>query len=81
MLIFAYYCGMLDQSYTDRDIPQVERMCCLLDDPDNHMWQFKLESGEVISYWRKDGHIHGNIRGIDEREIPKSSIANGRRTR
>ena len=31
MLIFAYYCGMLDQSYTDRDIPQVERMCCLLD--------------------------------------------------
>ena len=78
-MIFAYCCGMLDHAFTDRDEEQINRMCRNLDNPQNDMWEYKLEDGKAILFWRKDGRIHGNIFGHDERDIPESSIANGRR--
>ena len=52
-------------------------MCRRLDDPDNDTRSYELEDGTPILYWRRDGRIHGNTLGHDERDIPESSIANG----
>lgn len=76
MMIFAYFCGQLDHSFTDKDTAQVEHMCRKLDSPWNDTWIFELENGETVMFWRKDGIIHGNIFGFDESDIPEESIAN-----
>ena len=77
MQIFAYFCGKFDYYFTDTDDELVEKMCALLDDPENDTRDFELEDGTPILYWRRDGRIHGNIHGHDQRDIPESSIANG----
>ena len=79
MKIYAYFCGELDHQFTDTDDALVEEMCSRLDDPDNDTRSYWLEGGRPILYWRRDGRIHGNIHGHDERDIPESSIANGLR--
>lgn len=76
MMIFAYFCGQLDHSFTHEDTEQVEWMCRRLDSPWNDTWLFELENGETVMFWRKDGFIHGNIFGFDESDIPEESIAN-----
>lgn len=76
MLIFAYWCGQLDISFTDKDILQVDRMCRVLDNPANDLRSYELEDGSPVLFWRKDGKIHGNIFGHDERDILESEIAN-----
>lgn len=78
MLIYAYFCGELSHTFTDKDTEQVEKMCRALDRAENDTSEYQLENGEVIRYWRKDGVIHGNIFGRDDNDIPESSIANGR---
>lgn len=77
MQIFSYFCGKFDYYFTDTDDELVEKMCALLDDPENDTRDFELEDGTPILYWRRDGRIHGNIHGHDESDIPESSIANG----
>lgn len=77
MKIYAYFCGELDHQFTDTDDALVEEMCRRLDDPDNDTRSYWLEGGRPILYWRRDGRIHGNTLGHDERDIPESSIANG----
>ena len=77
MQSFAYFCGKFDYYFTDTDDELVEKMCALLDDPENDTRDFELEDGTPILYWRRDGRIHGNIHGHDESDIPESSIANG----
>ena len=52
-------------------------MCRRLDDPENDIRSYELEDGRPILFWRRNGCIHGNIHGHDERDIPESSIANG----
>lgn len=78
MFINAYFCGEFDHVFTDKDTEEVERMCRDLDDAHNDTTEYRLESGDVISYWRKDGVIHGNIFGHPENDIPETAIANGR---
>ena len=80
MLIYEYRYGQLEQMFTDRDTEYVDRMCRILDAPMNDITDYQTESGEAILFWRKDGKIHGNIFGHDERDIPESSIANGKRS-
>ena len=77
MKIYAYFCGELNHQFTDTDDKQVEEMCRRLDDPDNDTRSYWLEGGRPILFWRRDGRIHGNTLGHDERDIPESSIANG----
>ena len=77
MQIFAYFCGKFDYYFTDTDDELVEKMCALLDDPENDTRDFELEDGTPILYWRRDGRNHGNTHGPDASDIPESSIANG----
>lgn len=77
MFINAYFCGEFSHTFTGMDEAQVEKMCRDLDDVENDTTEYKLESGELIHYWRKDGIIHGNVFGHDENDIPENSIANG----
>lgn len=77
MQIYAYFCRELDHQFNDADDAQVEEMCRRLDDPENDIRTYELEDGRPILFWRRDGRIHGNIHGHDERDIPESSIANG----
>lgn len=58
-------------------ISRWKRCAGRLDDPDNDTQTYELEGGEPILFWRRDGRIHGNTLGHDERDILESSIANG----
>ena len=77
MQIYAYFCGELDHQFSDADDAEVEEMCRRLDDPENDIRTYELEDGRPVLFWRRNGRIHGNIHGYDERDIPESSIANG----
>lgn len=78
MLIYAYWCGELDHTFTEKDAEQVSHMCNVLDDPIIDTWNFETDDGTAILFWRDDtGRIRGNFNGHDERDIPESSIANG----
>ena len=72
MKIYAYFCGELDHQFTDTDDKQVEEMCRRLDDPDNDTRSYELEGGRPILFWRRDGRIHGNTLGHDERDIQRA---------
>ena len=82
MVIYLYWCGEIDTTFTDRDKPQVDKMCSDLDSKwywDDSMWEYHTDEGR-IAYWRgDDGKTHGNVFGHPESIIPESSIANGLR--
>ena len=48
MQIFAYFCGKFDYYFTDTDDELVEKMCALLDDPENDTRDFELEDRTPI---------------------------------
>ena len=48
MQIFAYFCGKFDYYFTDTDDELVEKMCALLDDPENDTRDFELEDGTAF---------------------------------
>ena len=77
MQIYAYFFFFFDHQFSDADDAEVEEMCRRLDDPENDIRTYELEDGRPVLFWRRNGRIHGNIHGYDERDIPESSIANG----
>lgn len=75
LTIEARWCEEPERTFTEDDDANVEFMCRMLDCRDNDLWSFYLE-GKPITYWRRDGIIHGNIFNYPEENILDEYIAN-----
>lgn len=80
MLIYLYWNGEIETTFTDRDKEQIEKMCRDLDSEwyqnGNSLFRYETDEGPVSFFEDELGHLHGKPVCYTHDDKPESSFDN-----